>query len=275
MIKAFYTGTTGAIEHQKKMSVISNNLANVNTVGYKNSRLTFQELLYYNMRMPESYPAENEDREFETDEEQTKFNEQIYHENKLKVGTGARGNESALNMSQGSFYTTDAPFDVMISGQGFFAVEGYDGGYFYTREGAFRASFEDDEIYLTYGDGGYVLDGNYDRIMLPSADDSLTLIPSYESTNDPNHVQVGVFICPNVYGLRLVGNNRFMPTDFSGEMEEAIGGVSLTQRGLEGSNTDMAEEMVRVIEAQRAFQSNLTVIRTADEIEAYTNQMRG
>ena len=290
MIRAFYTGQTGAIEHQKMMDVAANNMANVNTDGYKTSNLSFQELLYQRVRMPDDY--ENRKSEYDSRVRQNRGQPAVpygydgedipspvdyYSENKLRVGVGGRSTESALVMTQGAYKRTDSPLDVLIKGDAFFAVlNKYDGSVSYTKNGAFNVSVEDGEEYLVTSSGEYVLDENYERILLPENREGLKLIPHFTAGDEEdNFLKIGLFTCDNIYGLSRIGENRYEPTEFSGEMSlESRTNVGIVQYTLEMSNVNIAEEMVKVIQAQRAFQSNLTVVRTADEIEAYTNQLK-
>ena len=294
MIKGFYTGTTGAIEHQKMMDIAANNMANVNNESYKASNISFQELLYQRVRMPNDYESNKNNYDIwvrrnkglsdvpNADEENAVENEggysEYYYENKLRAGTGARVSESGLVMTQGSFQETKDPLTAMIKGDAFFAIEDKNGNIAYTREGSFNLSLENDGLYLILPSGEYVLDENYNRIIVPGDIDREKIkfvSPSYGG-NDEYAVTLGLFTCDNIYGLARVGGNKYIPSDFSGEMvNETRDGVDVISRCIEMSNVSIAEEMVKVIQAQRAFQTNLTVIRTADEIEAYTNQLRG
>lgn len=295
MIRGFYTGSRGVLEFQKAMDVTANNLSNSNTDGYKSARLTFKEILYKRVRMPDDYEDNREvyDRNIArnralreytpTIDEETEGDpgtSEYFSENKLRIGGGTKAAGSALNMSPGAFYETGDMLNAVIVGNGFFCVEGMDGeSYYYTRDGAFRISTETDDNYLVTALGEYVLDGSYNRIVVPQDVEMPTItlddVNSGGGQIGEDSVPVGVFLCSNVYGLHLTGGNKFTTTDYSGEME-AIGGdiVGVKSGYLEMSNVSLAEEMARVIQFQRAFQSNLTLIRTADEIEAYTNQMR-
>lgn len=295
MIRAFYTGQTGAIEHQKLMDATANNMANVNTDGYKTSNLSFQELMYQRVRMPDDYETRKAHYDsnvrvnkglspvpygYEADDDDIPSLVDYYAENKLRVGVGARSTESALVMRQGAYKMTDEPLDVLIKGDAFFAVlNKYTGEISYTKNGAFTVSLEDGEEFLVNMNGEYVLDENYDFIILPENNNKgdLRLISHLENSADgeENVVKIGLFTCDNIYGLMRLSENKYAPTEFSGEMDlETREGVGIIQYSLEMSNVNIAEEMVKVIQAQRAFQSNLTVIKTADEIEAYINQLR-
>lgn len=296
MIKGFYTGARGVIEYQKMMDVAANNMSNANTDGYKSMRLSFQELLYKRVRMPDNYEAnrENYDRftaynraiangarpvseEDEEDMEGEPGTGDYFSENKLRVGAGGAGMETALNMTSGSFYETGNQLNAIIEGNGFYAIESlYGEAYYYTKDGSFHVSVEEDANYLVTSLGEYVLDDNYNRIAIPDEANSPRIVGSnLEYSGDINDLRVGIFTCNNIYGMDMAGGNKFLPTDFSGEMYSVENeSVRVVPGYLEMSNVSLAEEMVRVMQAQRAFQSNITVVRTADEIEAYTNQMR-
>ena len=309
MIQAFYTGKTGAAEHQKMMSITANNMANVSTDGFKASNATFQELLHQRVRMPNDYenrPGVYEARNnyntrnwnrgappaiYDEDGEPVfrSYPGNIFTENKLRVGSGSRVSENALVMTQGNLVFTDDNLTVALSNpRAFFAVlnphyENEDASaIYYTRSGRFSLSIEGDGIFLVTGSGEYILDEDFERIMLNEDMDKNNIIfmphgyPADEGEGS-NVIRLGVYTFNNIYGLEHIGGNRYVPTEFSGEAEiiENLSDNIIRQHYIEASNVNIADEMVRVIQAQRAFQSNLTVIRTADEIEAYVNQLNG
>lgn len=297
MIKGFYTASTGALEHQKMMAVAANNMANANNDAYKTSNVSFQELIYQRMRMPDDYEGRREQydmwvrrnkglssvpSEEELDEmewEDTEGYSNYFYENKLRAGTGARVSESAAVMRQGAYQETRDPLTALIKGDAFFAVmDRRTGEIAFTRECSFNLSQEEDGEYLVLPSGEYVLDEYYNRILIPDSIERANLklaAPSY-SESDENTVTLGLFTCNNIYGLARIGGNKYFPTDVSGEMvNETREGVEIISHAVEMSNVNIAEEMVKVIQAQRAFQANLTVVRTADELAAYTNQLRG
>jgi flagellar basal-body rod protein FlgG len=307
MIKAFHIGRTGAAEHQKMMSVTANNMANANTDGFKASNATFQELLHQRMRMPNDYesrPGLYERRNrfntrnwnnfapppvFDEDGEQIfrSYPGNIFTENKLRVGTGSRLSENALVMTQGSLTRTDNVFSAALADpRAFFAVgnpydpESEDLPVLFTRLGMFTLTGEDDELFLVTTAGEYILDENFERISV-SIDvnrEDIILVPhTYPADEeDENIIRIGVFTFDNLYGLEHFGGNKFAPTEFSGEYQliESPPDNIIRQYYVEASNVNIADEMVKIIQAQRAFQSNLTTIRTADEIAAYVNQLR-
>ncbi|MCL2773826.1 MAG: flagellar hook-basal body complex protein [Oscillospiraceae bacterium] len=292
MIQGFYTATTGAIEHQKMLDIAANNISNANNDSYKTSNISFQELLYQRMRMPNDYESNQNNYDTWvarnkgqtpvpadqlTDDQIAANNANYFAENKLRSGAGARVSEAGLVMTQGAAKDTTDPLSAMIKGDAFFAVEDKDGNITYTREGDFNLSLENDGLYLVLPNGEYVLDENYDRITIPdnvNKDDINLVSPSYAG-DDPTDIKLGLFTCNNIYGLSRISEDQYVPTDFSGGMvAETRPGVDIVNHAAEMSNVSIADEMVKIIEAQRAWESNLTVIRTADEIEAYANQMR-
>lgn len=304
MIKAFFTGRTGAAAHQHKLDIAANNMANANTVGFRSSNASFQELLHQRVRMPDDYelrPGLYEARNrhntrnwnrgappqvFDAAGEPvfTHYPGNVFTENRLRVGTGARLGENALVMTQGSLMLTNDFLTVGLANpRAFFAVLGPNEEILYTRSGAFALSTEEDGLFLVTGSGEYVLGENLEPIRLPDTITSMEeLIIAPHNHPDPEEynalvIRVGIFTFENLYGLAKVGGNNFMPTEFSGEAEIfwEPGDDIIRQGYLEASNVHIANEMIRVIQAQRAFQSNLASVRTADEIAAYINQLNG
>lgn len=299
MIKAFYTGRTGANEHQKMMSVAANNMANVNTEGFKTSNATFQELLHQRVRMPDDYEyrreqydaynaynTKNWNRPMEPvydengDEVRISRPGDYFAENKLRVGAGGKIVENAMVMTVGNFTLTNSPLTVALANpRGFLAVMNPDGEVAYTKGGTFHLSNEGDELYLVTANGEYVLDEYYDRITIPIDinKDDIIFEPHTYSLEDERVVKLGIYTFNNIYALEHIGGSKYIPTELSNEalVMESPNNDIVRQNYVEASNANIADEMVKVIQAQRAFQSNLTVIRTADEIEAYINQLRG
>lgn len=299
MIKAFYTGRTGANEHQKMMSVAANNMANVNTEGFKTSNATFQELLHQRVRMPDDYEyrreqydaynaynTKNWNRPMEPvydengDEVRISRPGDYFAENKLRVGAGGKIVENAMVMTVGNFTLTNSPFTVALANpRGFLAVMNPDGEVAYTKGGTFHLSNEGDELYLVTANGEYVLDEYYDRITIPTDinKDDIIFEPHTYSLQDERVVKLGIYTFNNIYALEHIGGSKYIPTELSNEalVMESPNNDIVRQNYVEASNANIADEMVKVIQAQRAFQSNLTVIRTADEIESYINQLRG
>ncbi|MCL1982143.1 MAG: flagellar hook-basal body protein [Clostridiales bacterium] len=233
---SFYTAAVGANAQQGRMNVIANNLANINTEGYKSQSAGFVDLLYNKY-----YKAATKDPE---------------------TGCGARVEKTDILYEQAGTMPTGGAFDFAISGEGFFAV--YDpgtGDVFYTRNGHFSMS--------NYGENLFYLVDDEKRLVL-SKDFNIIRIDPSEQNQEPD---IGVFDFNSKEGMLLKGNNNYMPVDKNGSPflnERAV----LARGRLEMSNVDLAYEMSRVIETQRAYQMTLKMVQTSDEIEQTINNLR-
>ncbi len=231
MIREFYTATAGANSNQTYLDVISNNLANIQTEGYKSLKPEFSDLLYTNLTQ-----AGN---------------------GSLMVGSGSKIDKTDTLFSEGTLIQTDKLTDFAILGDGFFAIQKED-EILYTRTGAFTVGNIDGENYLML-DSGYVLDNNEEPIIL---------------TEGENEINIGVYKFTNNFDLERVGNNLFRIANENAEYE--ISEVAEVKRGyIEGSNVVLSQEMVKMIQTQRAFQFNSRIIQVADEIEQTINSLRG
>ena len=240
---SFYNGVSGLIAYQEEMDRVSNNIANSGTVGYKPSRTDFSELLYTRM-------AVNSDTEPLT-------------------GHGVKAGDSRLQFKQGNLLQTSMPLDYALTGDGFFAVQHADGSVEYTRNGAFDISVSGNKGYLVTADGSFVLDSKGKQVVLSRA-----------SANDPFDLtsladSIGVYTIDNPYGLQPTGSSCFALTDASGAAQaDRNGSKQLIQGSLEQSAVDLSDEMVSVIQAQRAYQLNAKMVQTADELEQVINNLR-
>lgn len=241
MIRGFWSARTALNAQQIKIDVIGNNLANVNTQGFKPMRASFKDLMYTNMNTPNA-------------------------EDTAMAGHGVRLNSTDMLMNQGPLVNTGRAMDMALEEEGgFFMLSGDGEDIFYTRVGAFYIQLEDqDEAYLVDGNGYRVLDSEGDEIELEQ--DS-----SGKFVFDPQ--QVGVYRVPNAYGLAPVGNSHYIETDSSGE-PEAIENPAYKVGYLEGSGTEVSVEMVNIIEASKAFSLNSRITQVADEIEQTINTLR-
>lgn len=251
MNMSFYTAAVGAEQQQYRMNVQGNNIANVNTYGFKAQKPTFASLMYGNVTG--------------IDQEQ------------LPRGAGARMAMAGTDFSGSALADTGKPQDYAILGDGFFALyEPESGQVSYTREGAFslsefqRPMTEEERAQANAEEGTmttvYMLSDNRGRFVLSSSGNTIEV-------TDPEAAQdVGVFDFPNTDGMLRVGDNRYIPVDKNGQLRFGQGEV---QRGmLEMSNVDLAEQMVKVIEAQRSFSYALKMVQTSDEIETTANNLR-
>lgn len=231
MIRAFYTAAAGANSNQTYLDVISNNLANIQTDGYKALKPEFSDLLYTNLTQA--------------------------GEGSLMVGSGSKIDKTDTIFNEGALIQTDKLTDFAILGDGFFAIQKED-EILYTRTGAFTVGNIEGENYLML-DSGYVLDNNEEPIIL---------------TEGENEINVGVYKFTNNFDLERVGDNLFRIANENAEYE--ISEVAEVKRGyVEGSNVVLSQEMVKMIQSQRAFQFNSKIIQVADEIEQTINSLRG
>jgi flagellar basal-body rod protein FlgG len=261
MMRALWTSASGMIAQQNHIDTISNNLANVNTTGYKKSRADFTDTLYQTMRAAGT--SESSATTFPTS---------------VSVGLGSQMVSTTMLFSQGTFQQTDNPLDVAIEGSGFFVVTLPNGTQAYTRDGSFKVD----------GEGRIVTSQGYPlepEIVIPSdmetlgigTDGTVSVVRSGQTTSEQlGQMQLAIFQNPG--GLSRVGGNLYTPTAASGEAtvgnpgEEGRG--SLQQGVLENSNVQIVEEMVNLIIAQRAFETNSRAIQTADEMLGIANALR-
>jgi flagellar basal-body rod protein FlgG len=233
---SFYTAAVGANAQQTRMNIIANNLANINTEGYKAQSAGFVDLLYNKY-----YRAATKAPE---------------------TGCGARVEKTDILYAQGGAMPTGGEYDFTIVGDGFFAV--YDPGtqdVYYTRNGHFSLSdFDNNIFYLVDDQGNLLLDKHLDVIRVRPGEENQKL-------------DIGVFDFISKEGMLLKGNNYYSPVEKNGnpflnEDAELIPGK------LEMSNVDLAYEMAKVIETQRAYQMALKMVQTSDEIEQTINNLR-
>jgi len=235
MIRGFYTAASGLVSRQTSLDVIANNIANVNTTGFKPQQTGFSSLLYESINGGASNP--------------------------VSVGHGVKVDKTSIDFTQGDLKRTDMPLDCAIMGEGFFAVEDKDDDDIitYTRDGSFRIVEDGRRSYLGDSSGNYVLDSRERKIEI--SDDGF----------DP--ANIGVFGFSNPYGLKPVGGNRFAATDESGEVYD-IEEPDIKVGYLENSSVQLVREMASMIEASKGFSLNSKVLQTADEMEKTINQLR-
>jgi len=258
MDASLWIAKTGLTAQQTRMSVISNNLANVNTTGFKKDRAVFEDLLYQNI-----VPAGGQvDAESETP-------------TGLMLGTGTRVVATEKLHAQGNIITTETALDLAISGDGYFSVQQADGTIAYTRDGSFKLSAEGNVV--TAG-GQAVLPA----VTVPQNAASLTIgrdgTVTVELANGGGSSQIGQLQLSrfvNNSGLQPIGRNLLQQTNASGDPIVVLPGVDgagmLMQGAIEASNVNVVEEMVNMIETQRAYEVNSKAISAADGMLRFLN----
>jgi len=256
MFEAMMTAATGLHNQQRRLDTIANNVANINTIGFKSVRLDFKDALYTAGLVP-GLPRSPEG------------NQQRGH-GVLVAGT-------AKDFRVGNLQVTQRPLDLAIEGEGFFELRDMDGNYLYTRNGAFYLSAEADGLYLVNGAGMYVMDAYGGRIRLPENAETINIteegLISFTENETEIEIQLGVYTFRNLTGLLTIGDGNYSESEASGERMRAQN-VVIRQGTLEGSNVNLAEEMTRMIRTQRAFQLASRALTTADEMEGIANNMR-
>ena len=255
---ALWTAKTGLDAQQTRMQVISNNLANTNTTGFKRDRAVFQDLLYQNVRQPGAASSDN-----------------TTLPSGLSVGTGVRVASTEKLFSQGNLSRTEDPFDLAIQGRGFFEVQTPDGGVAYTRDGSFQLDAEGRMVNAS----GFVLQPG---ITIPTEVSGVTIgIDGTVTAQQPGQAtpvqlgSIGLTDFVNPAGLQALGGNLFAETAASGAPFAGPGGTggmgTLVQGSVETSNVNVVEELVSMIETQRAYEINSKAISTTDGMLQYVN----
>lgn len=258
MNQALWVAKTGLDAQQTRLSVISNNLANTSTTAYKKSRAVFEDLLYQNIRQVGGATSE-----------------ESLLPNGLHLGTGTRVVATEKIHTQGNISTSDNALDVAIDGKGYFAITLPDGTTAYTRDGGFK--LDDNGQMVTAS--GYTLQPG---ITIPTDTRNIsigsdgTVSVSLQSTVDPvtvGNLQTVNFINPA--GLEPIGENLYVESAASGDATTGTPGLTglgtLNQGAVETSNVNIVEEMVSMIETQRAYEMNSKVVATADGMMQYLN----
>lgn len=236
MNQSFYAAAVAASQQQQSLNVVSNNIANINTIAFKTEQAQFSELLYRTYQ-----GAENE----------------------VFRGSGSRIMQTSTNFADGALMARSGGQNYAINGDGFFAVRNPDTNQIsYTRAGSFHwGNLENNvnEFYLCDAEGNYVLDQNEQPILM--GEDAKAQYP------------VGVFDFINTNDMQHIGNNKFVPVEKNGDVLAGTGQVVFG--AVEGSNADLATQFTKIIEAQRSYSYALKMVQTQDEIESTINSLRG
>ena len=259
MMRSLWTAATGMTGQATNLDVISNNLANVNTVGFKKSRVEFQDLLYQTHRYPGT---------------ETAGGQQVPVG--IQVGMGTRVIAIQKMFSQGDYVSTDGQLDMAIEGEGFFRVLRNDVEH-YTRHGSFKLNNEGTIVDAEGNplDPEFVVPEDAVAVAIDSGG-AITAVDSAGNELATGQVTLVRFVNPG--GLYATGKNYFVPTQASGDPVEGDPGEdgygSIAQGFLEMSNVDVVNEMVQMIVAQRAYEINSKAIQTSDEMLSIANNLK-
>ncbi|WP_318443606.1 flagellar basal-body rod protein FlgG [Photobacterium leiognathi] len=259
MHSALWVSKTGMAAQDTKMTAISNNLANVNTVGFKRDRVVFEDLFYSIQRQPGA-----------------QVDQLNQLPNGVQLGSGVRVVGTQKVFTQGNSQNTQQQLDLAVMGSGFFQIENSDGQVMYSRNGQFHVNSE-----------GLMVNGQglplQPQIQIPEEANSISIgvdgIVTATLAGDPEPQELGQITLAkfiNPAGLEAVGGNLYKETQASGQAQEIIAGTdgagSLKQGALEGSNVQVVEEMVDMITTQRAYEMNAKVVSAADDMLKFVAQ---
>ena len=256
---ALHVARTGLDAQNMRMQVIANNLANVNTTGFKRDRASFETLAYQAMTAPGA--ASSESTRFATG---------------TNLGSGVQINGTAKVDTQGSLQTTDNALDLAVEGSGFFQIQLPDGRVGYTRDGSFHLSSDGTMV----NSDGYQL---LPQIQIPDGAANITIaangavsvtLQGQTEASQVGTIEIARFTNPA--GLQAEGNNVLTETSASGQPQVGPGAIdgrgSVRQGALESSNVNIVQELVDMIETQRAYEVNSKMIQSTDQMLQYVNQ---
>ena len=260
MIRSLWIARTGLDAQQTQLDVIANNLANVSTNGYKRSRAVFEDLLYQNLRQPGAQSSQ-----------------QTQIPSGLQLGTGARPVSTAHIFTQGNLQKTDNSLDLAVQGNGFFQVLLPDGTTGYTRDGSFQ---RDNQGQIVTADGyplqpSITIPANATTITV-GTDGTVSITQAgTNGTTQIGTIQLATFV--NNGGLQSIGQNLFLETAASGTPTPNTPGTNgagvVNQNYVETSNVNVAEELVTMIQTQRAYELNSKVVSTSDAMLGRLTQL--
>ena len=261
MIRSLWISKTGMDAQQSQLDVISNNLANVNTTGFKRSRAVFEDLLYQNVREPGAQSSQ-----------------QTTLPSGMQIGTGVRIVATERLHTQGNLTQTGNSTDVAINGNGFFQVQMPDGTLAYSRDGSFQVNAQGQLVTSS----GYPIQP---AITIPQNATSLTVgkdgVVTVSTPGSAANTQVGTFQLANFInpaGLRSMGENLYAETEASGTANLANPGSNgvgvLNQNYVETSNVNVVEEMIQMIQTQRAYEINSKAVQTSDRMLEKVAQLK-
>lgn len=270
MMRSLWTAASGMTAQQVNLDTIANNLANVNTIGYKAETAEFKSLLYQNLQT----------RTTTANGEQKPVSAQ--------VGLGVRNASITSHYTDGQLLDSDSQFSFAINGDGFFAIRANDGQTYYTRNGAFVLARAQEGSMLCTSEGYPVLDSNGQPIVFNDdiTSSSITIntdgqvcYPDETGNPQPTGVKIGLFQFLNPSGLSKTYSSLLAETEASGvamneDIFQDLKKSIVKQKYLEGSNVQVAREMVNMITAQRAYELNSKAIQASDDMLQQANNLK-
>lgn len=256
MMRSLWSAASGMQAQQLNIDNISNNLANVNTTGFKKGRIEFQDVIYQTMKSPGAISGDG-----------------VTLPTGLSIGLGVRPAATQKIFTQGNMQQTGNPLDLMIQGDGFFQISTPDGTIAYTRDGNFKRDNEGNLV----TSNGYMLEP---AITIPedateiniAEEGTVTYVTKTDNAiQEAGKIDLVRFVNPS--GLSAIGNNLFQETDASGNpFDDGVG--TIAQTWIEMSNVQVVEEMVNMITAQRAYEFSSKAIKASDEMLETANGLR-
>jgi len=271
MMRALWTAASGMTTQQTNVDTISNNLSNINTVGFKKESAQFKTLLYQTIQKTQTN-SEGEEKPMGA-----------------QVGLGVKTSAVRSIFTQGTYTQTSSKFDFAIDGEGFFAIQLPDGTTGYTRNGSFQMAIGEEGLVLATSEGNPVLDMNGQKIVIDPkySASSITVdsrgylcYPDEKNNSQSIGIRLGIVQFGNPGGLLKGSNSILHVTNASGEpvyeaSSEGVKESKIRQGYLEASNVESVEEMVNLIVAQRAYEMNSKIISASDQMLQQANNLRG
>ncbi len=259
MIRSLYVAATGLQAQQTNMDVIANNLANVNTTGFKSGRTVFQDLLYQNLTQPGAQSSQT-----------------TLYPSGLQLGTGVAPVATERLFTEGNLTQTGNSLDLAINGKGFFQILQPDGTIAYTRDGTFQLNNQGQVV----NSSGYPLQPS---VTIPSSAQNVTIgadgtvsvtLAGQATAQQVGTIQLASFINPT--GLQSIGGNLYVQTGSSGSPttgQPTLNGLGSVQQGyLESSNVNVVSALVDMISTQRAYEINSKAVQSSDQMLQYAEQ---
>ncbi|MDD2457524.1 MAG: flagellar hook-basal body protein [Eubacteriales bacterium] len=253
MSNTMRTAAAGLLAQQQRIDTIANNIANINTTGYKSQRIDFGDALYTAMQNP-AQPADSQT-------------------GNLQLGHGLTSQSVIRDDRSGPLDVTGQPLDLALDGPGFFQVESADGSVAYTRDGSFGQVALDGQFFLVTSSGQFVLDADRQRISASQSLDFMAITPDGQLVQDKTPIaRLGIVQFADPSSLESLGGNVYRASAASGDPVATT--TTVRQGALEGSNVSLADEMTRLMQAQRAYSLMSRALTTADQMRATENDIR-